>query len=393
MKRVFIYIMCLTALASCTDDSGKEPVGAEDYSDGVYVATSKRQAAEGIEPDSDGFIIIDSFDSQSILYFTQMGASKDPKFINNTTGDPYLYRYQYYQNDQADWNTDYNFKRLPNYEPFKWNTVTEIGSYGNAFHFYAMYFPVDNTPKFYVQSDQRGPEEDPYDTSNFAQSDIMGAYHATSALFTRMRFNLFHLMVYLKVTLYVPVVETTQNDAGQSNYSGFDDGAVQGAYLLGALTDFGIEWRANRSSDVSAPLTQSTGSKKTIYMYAHEREEGADPITLDVRDFYTGTVIKENELVREYNFSVLVPNQTFGDNFLCFALKDIDNQMKYYYFSGSQVVGDKSNYALSQGTLQELKLYLPRTNNQTILVQARILPWNDALTEMTVSKQTGNGNE
>ena len=380
-------------MASCSDNSDREPEGGQTDPDGIYVASSPRRAAEGIEVDEDGFIIIDSFDDASILYFAQMGPSQDPKFINPGTNDPYLYKYQYFKNDEANWNENFNFKTKSGELPFKWSTVTDLGSYGNAFHFYGMYFPGDNTPKFNVRQDQRGPQDDPYNTSNFVLSDIMGAYHATSSLYTRMRFNLFHLMVYLKVTLYVPVVETTQNDAGQSNYSGFDDGAVQGAYVLDALTDFGIEWRANRSSDVSAPLTQSTGSKKTIYMYAHERQEGEEPISLDVRDFYTGNVIKDNELVREYNFSVLVPNQTFGDNFLCFALKDIDNQMKYYYFSGSQVVGDKSNYALSQGTLQELKLYLPRTNNQSILVQARILPWNDALTEMTVSKQTGTGNE
>ena len=390
-NRIYTGLLALAVVAvSCSTDIPEDPSVMEDTQDRMFVAQSPRLAAEGIDVNSDGLIIVDKFDENSILYFSQMGPTQNPEFINPSASTPYLYKYKYYENKNADWNTDYNFANVAGSEPFTWQAVREMGSYGNAFHFYGMYFPGDNQPKFGVRQDQRGPSGDPYNTQNFVLSDIMGAYHATSGLFTRMRFNLFHLMVYLKVKLYVPVLEYSQNAGGQSSYSGFEDEAVKGAYILDAYTDFNIEWRANRSSDVTAPLTQTAGGKKTIYMYTHERETGADPIEIDVRDYYTGTIIKDNELVREYEFSVLFPNQSFGDNFLCFALEAPDNQLKYYYFSGSQVVGDRSNYALSQGTLQELTLYLPRTTNQTILVQARVLPWNDAETDMTVTKQNPN---
>ena len=80
--------------------------------------------------------------------------------------------------------------------------------------------------------------------------------------------------------------------------------------------------------------------------------------------------------------------QTVGDNFLCFTLQSpYSEDLRYYYFSGSQIVGDKSeSYGLTQGTLQELHLYLPRKTNETVLVGAKILPWLPADTEMTVTK-------
>ena len=388
MKRGLLYILFLVAFASCSDRSSREPDEILTDPDGIYVASSPRQAAEGIEVDKDGFIIIDSFDDESILYFSQMGPTKEPDFFKpDNTEVPYLYQYKYSENEAANWNENFNFKPKEGVEPFKWNTVTEVGSYGNAFHFFGMYFPGDNTPKFEVRRDQRGPEADRFNTSNFVLSDVMGAYHATSSLYTRMRFNLFHLMVYLKVKLYVPVFRSTVNPGGQASYSGFDDNAVDNAYVLGANSEFSIEWRANRSSDVTAPVTYAKGNKGTITMYGHKRQSGVDPIVIDISDYYTGSHTEDTDEVRVYEFSVLFPNQSFGDNFLCFSLRAPDGQMKYYYFSGSQVVGDRSNYTLSQGTLQELTLYLPRTTNQTILVQAKILPWNDAQTDMTVSKQ------
>ena len=134
-----------------------------------------------------------------------------------------------------------------------------------------------------------------------------------------------------------------------------------------------------------APLTQSTEPKANIKMFSHPAT--GDIETLDVRNYYSGGNLTEDE-VRTYSFSVIFPSQNFGDNFLCFALKDKDDSIRYFYFSGSQIMGDSGNYSLSQGTLQELFLYLPRNSNETILVGANVLPWKDSVTDMTVSKDT-----
>lgn len=164
---------------------------------------------------------------------------------------------------------------------------------------------------------------------------------------------------------------------------------------MNALTDFNIEWAASKSSDTEAPFVQTpaNGPKSNIRMYRHKDNDNEIKDDLYIKQYYTGTVdgITDYDEVRTYNFSVIFPTQNFGDNFLCFALTTPGGDVKYYYFSGSQIVGaDGNSYGLTQGTLQQLYLYLPRKTNQTVLVGAKILPWQDAQTDMTVTKKENN---
>ena len=381
MYKFYLYILLAAVICSCStmdfeDEPQTGPIVPE-----LYVATNKPLAStEGDTESVEDELIIDSFDSNSILYFSQMGTMSTPNFSNlQENASPYCYQYQYNPNASANWDAGYNFKCKTGCTPFDWTTVPTLGSVGNAFSFYAMYFPSDNVIKWEVQKDQSEKE-------NFIKSDIMGAYHATSSLYTRMRFNLFHLMVYLKVTIYVPTFKNSDNNDNY-NYSGFKENAVLGAYVLNANTQFDIDWQAVRSSDKMAPLTQSKDSKSNIRMYSHPAND--EVIEIDVKDYYNGGSITQDE-VRAYTFSVIFPSQPFGDNFLCFALKDIDESTRYFYFSGTQIVGDSGNYSLSQGTLQQLFLYMPRNSNETILVGAEILPWKDSVTDMTVTKDQTN---
>lgn len=386
MKAALTTLTSLALFAACAGPAPKEPTPAEEERllESVSVLRQQRNAAVGIDADDlTAPILPDGFAEKDLLYFAQMSANVDPKFTDD--GNPYVYEYR--QNPEADWGEEYNF-RAANARPLDWKDVRVVGSVGNAFSFYAFHFPVDNAVRFRVEADQRGGQDAPFDTERFRKSDILGAYHATSALYTRLRFRLFHLMVYLKVTLYVPVYDgETSDDYSDAHYSGFLPGAMRQSYVRNAYTDFGIEWRANRSSDTDAPLTQitNTASRRDIIMYQHD--PGAEEIIEEfpVRDYYSGGTLGEDR-VREYHFSVLFPEQSFGEKFLCFELTAPDNSVKRYYFSGNQIVGDSGNYNLIQGTLQHLYLYLPRKTNETILVGAKILPWADASTDMTVTQ-------
>lgn len=377
--KYYLFILPLILACSCsTSMYDDEPeIMPDTVMPGLYAASNMPLTAAEAGTDDDDLIIKD-FDTGSILYFSQLGTIDTPNFSDlSENGHPYCYQYVYSPDPSANWDKGYNFKHKTGTNPFDWKSVPELGSVGNAFSFFAMYFPVDNVVKWNVQTDQS-------EKSAFLKSDIMGAYHATSSLYTRMRFNLFHLMVYLKVTIYVPVFESSDNN-NNFNISGFEADALQGAYVLNANTGFNIDWLAVRSSDKMAPLTQSTEPKANIKMFQHEATDDIE--TIDVRNYYAGGSLTEDE-VRTYSFSVIFPSQNFGDNFLCFALKDKDDSIRYFYFSGSQIVGDSGNYSLSQGTLQELFLYLPRNSNETILVGANVLPWKDSVTDMTVSKDT-----
>lgn len=426
MKNLFIIILTITCFASCADNEVvlSERENEQATVNEVTVAKGTRTDTVTEEEEEEDILTENNFNENSILYISQMGTSEAPNFPDGhlapSEQPKNLYAYGWSEdNDSADWNAGYNFKSITGYNPIEWNIIKSYGNVGNAFSLYAMYFPGDQKVRFNVEADQTGKD-------NFMKSDIMGAYHATSSLYTRLRFRLFHLMVYLRVTLYVPVYrdELSEDNKGM-NYSGFklttDDGEnIPTVYVMNACTDFNIEWRANRSSDTEAPLTQSGNSKANIKMYSHSSNAGKTDSDIDyinVSDYYKGNSfpgececehkdgkpcevcgcqLKEDKTcsgcgcdkVYVYNFSVLFPAQDFGNNnLLCFALQAPDNSKKYYYFHGSQIVGESGNYSLTQGTLQHLYLYLPRTTNETILVGANILPWADAVTDMTVTKQ------
>lgn len=396
LKKYILMAASGIMLLACGEEETVLPSSSEVSSD-IYAMSRKPRMADGIddadESDPSGPIYYDQFAPGSLLYFSQMPQGGSPNFINETeSANSYMYVYQYYNTD-ATWEDGYNFRNYGERLEFDWERVLNIGPDGNAFKFFAFHFPVANTPVWSVKADQTGGETTPFDTSNFLESDIMGAFHSTSSIFTRMRFRLFHLMTYVKVTLYVPVFNGTSSDYENQEYSGFLPDALIGAYVINAYRDFNIDWSAAKSSDTEAPLVQipANATKGNIKMYRHDTDNTTIS-EINVTEYFDGKVDGidgDTDEVRTYEFSVLFPAQNFGsDNFMCFALRTPGNDIKYYYFSGGQTIGaDGSSYGLTQGTLQQLYLYVPRQTNKTILVGARVLPWNDAVTDMTVNKK------
>lgn len=404
MKNKLSYILALFGLLvlSACNDKTNDPQDIAQGEGLIYVAAEPAMIAEAIgEDDTDDTapIINNAFAPGNLLYFSQMPQGQSPNFSDDSEeAYPYMYIYEYYSNDAATWSQGFNFKNKKGRLSFDWENVLAVGPSGNAFKFFGFFFPIGNTPVWEVEQDQTG-SNDPYDTSNFLKSDIMGAYHSTSSIYTRMRFRLFHLMTYLKVTLYVPVFQTETNAGGETSYSGFDKGAMRGAFVMNAIRDFIIEWSASKSSDTEAPfvkVNENSPNRSNIKMYAHRADED-DITTIDVKNYYGGPVdgiTDDEDQVRTYNFSVLFPTQNWDGNFLCFSLTTPGGDNKYYYFSGTQILGEQEgSFGLTPGTLQQLYLYLPRKTNQTILVGAKILPWKDATTDMTVIKQQNSGED
>lgn len=402
MKHVlfcFLFLFLMTLGCSEKESFPEETLETDDLvsSISIYRQPATKATEEGDElavipgeaPNLDGY---NEFTQGSLLYISQLGTEKDPNFQNSPANNFYIYEYQ--ENVKADWDNEYNFVPYNN-AAIKWSLIKDFGSVGNAFSLYAMSFPASTVSgfnatnlNFEVQTDQTG-KDDPYDLVNFYNSDILGAYHATSALYTRLRFNLFHLMVQLKITIYAPVFEDSSDPQGKYSYSGFKENAMVSGYLLNSQNQFNISWRANRSSDTEPPLTIGAGNKTNMKMYMYEPVD--EIITIeDVKQYFPSSTINDDN-VRAYNFSILFPAQTFNtnDNLLCFVLKGVANDnetnYKYYYFSANQIVS--GTYALTQGTIQHLYLYIPRTTNQTILVGAKILNWGNSYSDMTVTQE------
>lgn len=396
MKKSYIFILFLITLFTGCSNEGAVDLPEDSYQAFNVITVGKVGRAAAFQdetelPPGDVKALEGNsvFSEGSRIYISQLGNTLDP-FASGQSSNLYTYIYQ--DNPDATWDDNYNFVVKNGTNPLSWTDIRKVGSVGNAFSFFGLSFPgVDEDTEeeiyFSVEKDQTGGKEYPYDQTNFNKSDILGAYHATSALYTRLRFNFFHLMCYLKVTLYVPIYKSEKNEAGQASYSGFNFDDLKEGYVLNSFKDYTISWRSGRSSDIEPPLTYGIGNSTSIKMYMHQPIE--DVIQLnDVKKYYDNGDL-ENDEVYAYNFSVLFPARNSTDNInvsLCFFLQNIDNQMKYYYFQSNWITTE--SYTPKQGAMQQLYLYLPRTNNKAILVGANILPWGESSTDMTVTSQS-----
>ena len=402
---VVLMASCIRGEAMDSEDDANPVTEVSVVTEPLVVTGSVTRADDAVNDDIEDMTAENKFiDGKSLLYISQAGTIINPNFTGDKSSDNdlynnNLYRYVYSENSSADWNSGYNFTVFTTEEgsnPVKWRDIRDRGSVGNAFKLYALHFPVENTVRFRVEKNQQELED-------FRKSDIMGAYHATSSLYSRLRFRLYHLMVYLRVTLYVPVYLEPANDNSQS--TGFDAGAVKNAFLRNVITDFDIDWRASRSSDNDAPFVFTDNKMHEVadyvFMYAHESNKEEDApirtIRINVGDFY-GQGSGEDE-VYVYNFSVLIPPQKIENNdaFMQFQLlpagsddSEFDKdktQLKNYVFRTNQLMSGSNDFQLTQGSLSHLKLYLPRKGNDVILVGADIIDWTDASSDMTVTKQ------
>ena len=417
MRESFIAIMVVMLMASCTHGDAVRNEGDATSVTEISVVTEPLVTAGsvtraddeegGTEGENSGDTTDDIEDmtagnekfvpGESLLYISQMGTTIDPNFNGDTSeNDLYSnnrYIYKYYENNEADWYTEFNFRPYGDSAPVRWPDIQARGSVGNAFSLYALHFPVGNEVRFSVEKNQK-------EIDKFRRSDIMGAYHATSSLYSRLRFRLYHLMVYLRVTLYVPVYREPVNKDSQS--TGFDPGAVKNAFLKNVYTDFDISWRVNRSSDNDAPYVISKGDKtEYVFMYEHESNQKHTVEKINVKEFYSQGNMEEDD-VYVYNFSVLVPPQQIdkNDQFMQFQLLPYasefdknETDLTTYYFQTSQLIQGSNEFQLTQGALEHLILYLPRTGNDVILVGAEIVNWKEASSDMTVTKQPKEGED
>ena len=399
----------------------------------------------------------------SRLFISQKSSSIDPSFPADWESKSYnnFYVYQYKEdNDGASWEGGYNF--VPYYEDkyqIDWRKIRDYGSDGNAFKFYALFFP-SNTPYTEHAETKRwnvGQWQSNYASEALYNYDIMGGYHATPSLYSRMRFKLYHLLCYVRVTLYVPTVEFDVDDKGNATgtYTGFGDNAFEdnnGGYggtkgqpgiyignnsaIMGnggnkmVAAHYYIDYSAARSSDSDAPLVKpdykavsNATNPAWIAMYLHREFDGTGnngdspefwidrTEFMDVPDKEKDENGRAMEKVRRYEFSAYIPPQDLSkmygsDNpkktIFFLTLKtlgaphlDGDNNSTqpsdgtYKHFSYTETGNSSKGYNVqfNQGTIQHFYLYVPRSGNKTITIKANVLPWQETVTDMTVTEQ------
>lgn len=342
-----------------------------------------------------------TFNNESVVFVSQM-TNNVPAFSNEDV----IYSFGYIPgSENASWDDDNSYNFTPNDEkdPLEWSKIGAAQTYHGGFSLYALYFPMsdkinqvtseDNTIHYKVEQDQSILE-------NLIKSDILGAYHSTEKLFTRIRFKMFHLMSYLRLRLYVPVY----ND---QLYTGFREGALESVILTNVTPEFAMNWTASISSDDQSPVVNALSGDNSIKMYQHPLEDGQSEhpiITVNYKKllgegYFDQGLSTDDDEVRVYDFSVLIPPQLgFVDNkgnpqpftkknFLHFYLYSNSGALKHYYFNQDfSANSTESNLNLTYGNFQLMEIYVPRVGNKAISVSAKVIPWNQRSSNFQLSQ-------
>ena len=398
-----------TALWACTDKEGPVASGDQDPRiDHISVALMTRgEEGDGINSDETlkrdyGMPFALKFDANSVVFVSQQTETRYPY-----QKPEQIYAYKFMEDAEADWEDGYNFTPLDLDDPLEWFKIGNGGTYRNGFALYALYFPLQNEISqrteggkiiYSVQQDQSTLE-------NLIKSDILGAYHSTPTLFTRLRFNLFHLMTYLRIRLYVPVYDSTSK-------TGYYDNALISADLDKTTTDFAIQWSIIPSSDSSGPVISPLSGDGTIEMYMHPVEDGEDRELKSIKytdfipkDYFEQPIEGDYDNVRVYDFSVIMPmqknttdengkDQAYAQtNFLNFFLRSNSGATNKYYFNQTLKANTtNNNIQLNQGVFQFMELYVPRVGNKVIYVGGTLTPWSHHFTSLPLHNEDDNEN-
>lgn len=424
--KAYIHLMAVAAAALsllCSCSGQGSAMREEDEAPRSYVEGLNVTIATRAESGSDGQTATDKpynieelipyellFDESTILQVSQQAVNIPPFQTEDAVYD-YEYISSYVAPENA-WDDDecYNFTPYRNGEPLEWNKISDRGSYNGSFALYCMYFPLDNHIRSIINDAgaiNYSVMEDQSTVDNLKRSDILGAYHSTPEIFSRIRFRLFHLMTYLRIRLYVPVYDDTKN-------TGYREDALRYATLDNVTPYFAIDWGINRSSDEQGPVVSPLSGDGRITMYQHPLPEGQTKREIEElryadylpKDYYDQGIEGDYDKVRAYDFSVIIPKQkgtvvdgketNFPDTeFLNFYLRTNAGGTTRYYFTQSFMgsVNDSSSGASSgtleieQGVFQYLELYVPRVGNQVVFVGATVNPWNRMSTDMVLKEQ------
>lgn len=289
-------------------------------------------------------------DGESTVLLSQRASNLSPSFDENS---PNCYKYVYFVNDQANWDEGFNFKSE---NPISWTRINNSGQLDNGWAFGMLFFPRKLVNQYQIHADQS-------DKDNFIASDILGAWHRTSTFKDRLRFRLNHLMCKVEVNLYIPLFDEEKNN-------GYSVDDVK-ASVINLITDFSINW-SGQSSDVLPPTTASDGAKQDIAMYKSEVDEQFILENLSNFGVYQNDELNQDK-VKKFSFKVYFPSQPVSGDLLRFVLERGDMKYNYIYRIKNEV-----NIPLGSGYVTQLELYLPRNDNNVVLLKAKLKDWNNA---------------
>ena len=372
MKDIFNHILILTALMILIGCSAEEEIDTPAFPKEIGLDVEFETRAGGTEETSsleeyfiDGksvILISQRGDTLSIDFNEKIISEKDP---SGFTDNPNLYKYVYYSNPDANWDEGFNFQPFGN-KALDW-TFMEKNRLSGEYTLGALYYPVDYELGDFVLEDQSTHDA-------LLRSNVLGAWHRTSALHDRLKFRFSHLMAAVKVTLLIPDWDPRDN-------SGFGPDAASEAYMLKMKKDFTISWPLAASSEEPPGVILTTDLETyDLKMYLESVSNTVETVNLkDINDSFPDL----EESYRTATFTVLFPPQqaTSDLSLMRFVLNTMGGTERIYTFN--KTIND-TNMSFGRNDLTHFILYIPRTETNAILIKSYIVPWTEAESEFSV---------
>lgn len=359
-----LYILLLPLLIACSDKDidDKTYDGLSDNIElDIVISRAGDDSNELEKEDPEKYFKVGESCVLISQQFTSPGIT-----IDFSEGSKNCYKYIYNGNTDANWDTGFNFSSD---SPLRWEKVMLNGQFNSGYAFGALFFPRDYKYTEEVSADQSNPDV-------LIESDVLGAWHRTSYLNERLRFRMFHLMCKLKVNLYIPVFDEEKGN-------GIDPDEVI-ASGVNFMTSYKIDW-PDRTSDLS-PLLNGTSDKiQDIIMYRN-----GDPVKIENMSV-SNYDEKGTDNVWKYSFEMLFPYQKIEGDLLRFSLKRGDMTYNYLFNSNKNAIGN-AGITFEQGTVNQLELYLPRHDNEIVLLRAYLKDWNEAQASFTITEDVKEEN-
>lgn len=368
IRYIIILLVGVFLFASCKEENNDDPTLSKDLDELEFELSFANRAPTSqslLEDFKDYFVA-----GESCVLISQRSSGLS---LNFETGTSNCYEYIYYENNDANWDKNYNFKSE---NPLDWEKIRANGQYSNGFAFGALFYPRGNENINEVEPDQSNND-------TFYESDVLGAWHRTSIIRDRLRFKLNHLMCKLHINLYIPVLNA---DLG----NGFNpDEIVTNA--LSFRTDYDIEWgdRTTELPPIAKPSASKTGTVSDIKMYNRvngerttlTKEELKNNFNIDLGGDF------ESDDVWKYSFEVIFPEQTVQGDFIRFILTQ-GKSTKNYLFNSAYLTQNANGFAFKGGAITTLELYLPRQDNEIVLINAEVRKWGEAQSSFTIIPET-----
>lgn len=375
-----IYAFTLFVLGMCSACSSEDMgSGSPDRREGTPVLFSGSVAGSRTDGETGAKEDDDPWHNHFVLDWARIRVVNT---VNYSVPDFENSYYEYvFKNDEIVGSPEWDDVDEPNFFPWKPDTEAEVDydrgfkwedmiPTSGAYVFEAVCYSMIFKPFTEVYTDQTTEFK-------FWSADLLLAHHAMplSDIYSLVKLRFWHVFAMVRVQVTLPVADP------EDDY-GFKGDAVDKVKLNGMLTGYTVNY-ANAIENNGLRTVSASGDKREdISMYKLSEVDNGDD-------------------TRTYEYAAIVPVQEIRgtENLVSLDIKTITGveqdaggqwvqheELKHYVFKPS------SSIEMQQAHMTILQLKIDSEDSVPVLLNAEIVPWQDAYTEVTLTpKQEDSG--